>query len=106
MITRNFRKTYGTLVSDYPAYSHDSKVWRWESNDAPCPLDACKEFGIPCDPVAQAQALQDHYDKVCSAYRSSMKDHVPSGEEEYEMRAAFGPGTEVVNVITGQTHRT
>ena len=30
----------------------------------------------------------------------------PSGEEAFEMRAAFGPGVEVVDVFTGRRHRT
>lgn len=32
--------------------------------------------------------------------------HVPDAEEMYEMRAAFGEGVEVVNIITGQVTRT
>lgn len=35
------------------------------------------------------------------SYREQMKNHVPDEEEMYEMRSAFGEGTTVVNVITG-----
>jgi hypothetical protein len=31
-----------------------------------------------------------------------MANHVPSSEELFEMRAAFGEGAEVVNVLTGR----
>jgi hypothetical protein len=40
------------------------------------------------------------------AYRERMANHVPSDEERFEMRAAFGEGVEVVNVITGKVTRT
>ena len=44
---------------------------------------------------------------VCSRcaieeYKESQKNRVSSGEELFEMRAAFGEGTEVVNIITGK----
>lgn len=39
-------------------------------------------------------------------YCERMKDHVPSAEERYEMRAAFGEGQTVVNVITGKKYTT
>lgn len=40
--------------------------------------------------------------KFMSEYVEARKNHVPSGEELAEMRAAFGPGETVVDVITGQ----
>ena len=36
------------------------------------------------------------------SYRASHKNRVLSAEERYEMEAAFGKGTTVVDVITGQ----
>jgi len=85
------------------AYTEDGgKVWRWTSNNAVCPLDACVEYGIPCDMDAQKVAREKEIDKVLADYRRRMENHVPSAEEMYEMRAAFGEGAEVVNVITGK----
>lgn len=40
---------------------------------------------------------------VVAAYRKRMANHVHTEEELFEMRAAFGPGARVVNVITGQS---
>lgn len=40
--------------------------------------------------------------KALEEYRKSMKNYVPSEEELYEMRCAFGKGTEVVDIFTGQ----
>ena len=37
-------------------------------------------------------------------YKEQMKNHVPSEEEIWEMQAAFGKGTKVINVITGQEY--
>jgi hypothetical protein len=39
--------------------------------------------------------------KVLDQYREQMKDYSPSVEQLYEMRAAFGSGSTVVNVFTG-----
>ena len=38
-----------------------------------------------------------------NAYKERMKNHVYDEEELAEMRSAFGAGTEIVNVFTGDT---
>jgi hypothetical protein len=40
--------------------------------------------------------------KILADYRSRMKDYKPSPEHLAEMRAAFGAGKVVVDVITGR----
>ena len=40
--------------------------------------------------------------KWIDEYREARKNHEPSAEEIFEMTAAFGPGAEVVDIITGQ----
>ena len=52
------------------------------------------------DITALARKVQTH--EQLERYRESRKNYVPSDEELYEMRAAFGEGTTVVDVITGQ----
>lgn len=42
-------------------------------------------------------------EETLKEYRESRKNHVLSDEERYEMACAFGKGTKVVDVITGQT---
>jgi len=44
--------------------------------------------------------------KFLEEYRENMKDHEPDAEHMYELRAAFGEGETVVNVITGKTYKT
>ena len=41
-------------------------------------------------------------DEFFARYREAQKNRQPSAEEMFEMRAAFGPGAEVVDVITGR----
>lgn len=96
-------QTFGKYNS--AAYTDDGLVWRWVSNNAVCPLDACAEDGIPCDPEAQARAREIDVDKFLAEYRKN-QPATPSAEEQCEMRAEFGPGAVVVNVITGRKWRT
>jgi len=96
----------GGVVMTSDAYTTDGKVWFWSSVDRPVPLDAAKDYNIPIDPVAQKAAIDAHLDKVVAAYRKARENYVPSDEHMAEMRAAFGPGRDVVDVITGQRFRT
>lgn len=43
---------------------------------------------------------------ILAEYCEARKNHKPSAEEMFEMQAAFGPGAEVVDVITGQVYYT
>jgi hypothetical protein len=104
-IRREFSKVDGRSTFKSYAYTDDGKVWKWESNDRPCPLDACREYGIPVDVNAQRRAERVHIDAAMAAYRAS-QPAVPSEEEQYEMRAAFGAGKEVVDVVTGRKWKT
>ena len=38
-------------------------------------------------------------------YQEDLLKHEPSEEEIFEMLAAFGPGAEVTDVLTGQTFK-
>jgi hypothetical protein len=103
-ITKTFSHTDHGQTFTADAYTSDGKVWRWKSNDAVVPLDAAKDYGIPVDWAAQAKARADEVDAVVKAYREANQGEV-SDEQRSEMRAAFGAGTTVVNVITGRRTR-
>ena len=77
----------------------------WRSNNTPIPAHAYKDAFIHCPPE-QIAADRASTDAFLADYRESRKNHVPSAEERFEMRAAFGEGATVVNVITGQKYRT
>ena len=52
------------------------------------------------DAAATAAAREAEVDQELAAYRAAKRTH--SEEELNEMRAAFGPGTTVVDAITGE----
>lgn len=56
------------------------------------------------DAEATQKVRDAEVEKSISEYRERMKNHKPSAEELFEMRAAFGPGAKVVDVFTGQTY--
>ena len=96
------RITHAVRIGGH-AYSDDNgQTWRWDSNDSPCPLDACETYGIPCNKEAQKKAIDAHTEAFFKEYRARMENYQYSPEELWEMRAAFGEGATVVNVITGK----
>ena len=82
------------------------KTWQWVSNDAYCPLDVCQEYGIPCNVEAQQKARDKQNAEFLNDYRTREAGRKTTAEEMYELRAAFGEGVEVVNVITGRKTKT
>lgn len=85
-------------------YEKDGALY-WKSNDAPVPMDVFLAAVVP-PPKAQGKACQEHTDKFLAEYRKAMENYVHTDEEMAEMRAAFGPGIEVMNVVTGKKVRT
>ena len=82
-------------------------VLRWKSNGSVPPQDCLDAFveaglGSKFDMEATSQTRRKEEDASLADYRRRMANHVPSEEELFEMRAAFGPGAMVVNVITGK----
>ena len=57
------------------------------------------------DREATTKARREENEKSFAEYREKMKNYKPSAEELYEMRCAFGAGTTVVDIITGQKIR-
>lgn len=69
--------------------------------------DACEFLGHPFD-AQQAAAHGTHVDETIREYAAARARRTREQVEEelFEMRAAFGPGVEVVNVLTGERTRT
>lgn len=76
----------------------------WVSVDRPVPMSCFKDADVT-PPAGQQKAYDDYNDAFISDYKRKMKNHRHSDEEMFEMRAAFGPGATVVNVITGKKTR-
>lgn len=80
-------------------------VVRWNSNAQVPPVDILelwRHLGKPFDFDKSVAAREVDLDRQIADYRRRMANHVPSDEEMFEMRAAFGPGSTVVNVLTGE----
>jgi hypothetical protein len=83
-------------------------VVKWKNNNRVPPdgiLDIWKELNLPFDFDKSKKTSEAQSRKILREYRESMKNHVPSAEELFEMRAAFGTGVTVVNAITGKKTR-
>jgi len=74
----------------------------WKSNDAVVPTFVYKDAYVVCPPEQKAARDKDVAESM-SAYRKQRAKTGYSDEELFEMRAAFGPGAEVVDAITGKT---
>jgi hypothetical protein len=82
-------------------------VPRWVSNNLVPPQDCLNSLaavGLVFD-MAKAQAARN---ADTLAFLEAYRKNPPVLDEEarYEMRAAFGPGVEVVDIISGQRTRT
>lgn len=61
--------------------------------------------GLPVDVEATNEARGVELEKTIKAYRERQESREIDPEELFEMRAAFGTGTVVVDVITGREVR-
>lgn len=85
------------------AYKDSDGVYRWESNDRVPPSDMLECWNLDAETLQKCNDTRDSENSAFIAeYKERMKNYVPSAEEMFEMRAAFGEGERVVNVITGQ----
>ena len=78
----------------------------WKSNGSYLPDDYCEKLeyaGYPFSREATKAAREAQVAKELAEYRSNYRG--PSASDLDEMRAAFGEGTTVVNVLTGQKVR-
>ena len=103
---QNFRDEANRLIEkfDVDAYVQHGVV-RWKNNDRVPPqdvLDLWQHVGHEFD-MRKSQVLREsEQQQFLEEYRKRMENYEPSEEELGEMRAAFGPGETVVNVITGK----
>lgn len=78
-------------------------VVRWNSNGQVPPqdvLDFWAHLGLPFNLGRSVAAREAETARFLSEYRANSRP--PSEEQLMEMRAAFGPGETVVDVITGR----
>lgn len=87
----------------------DGYVVRWRSNDSVPPADLLEDwYRVDCIDMTTLKMSQKARDAevaaFCASYRRRQAAR-PSSEELFEMRAAFGPGAEVVDVVSGRRVR-
>ena len=96
-----------TLKDESNRTIDDAGVIRWTSNGRVVPEDIAAlavHIGLPVNVVACDATRSVELRAFLAAYRAN--DRGPSEEERFEARAAFGPGVELVNVVTGRKWRT
>ena len=87
----------------------EAPVIRWKSNNNIPPLE-CLDAFLKVGYITKQEFDNSNEQRQIEVsarleeYRKQMENYVPSAEEQYEMRAAFGAGAKVVNVITGATY--
>jgi hypothetical protein len=85
----------------------ENLVIRWVSNDS-IPPQECMDWLYENNFVGRGWYVKSNsvreieQDKFLEEYCERMANHVPSDEDVFEMRSAFGDGNIVVNVITGK----
>ena len=89
------------MVDPAKAYIDANGIRRWVSNDAIIPPFVYKDAAAVM-PEADQAAYKAETAAFLTEYREQQRNREPSAEELFEMRAAFGPGERVVNVITGR----
>lgn len=87
----------------YTLASEGHKILRWDSNDAVVPGDIIEATDWPYAAEMNA-AREEQQDAFITQYIENRANRTPEqiAEENFEMRAAFGPGETVVNVLTGE----
>ena len=84
--------------------THDANgIFRWKSNNAVVPTSILEDAEAAPEVIKANKAARDKELDAFVAELRSRPPRQPSDEEMFEMRAAFGRGATVVNVLTGQT---
>ena len=76
---------------------------KWKSNNRCLPSDCMEKLSYTSfafDPEATNRKREEENEEFLADYR---KNHRTTSEEWTEMRAVFGEGTPVINLLTGET---
>ena len=80
--------------------------WKNSGNIVPEDIAQMAEYGgLPVNIEATRKARDEEMTAFIAEYRERQANREPDPEELFEMRAAFGTGTVVVNVFTGREIR-
>ncbi len=88
-------------IATESSYDADGVI-RWDMGNILPPFVIETDAKMTC-PESQRIAYQIDLDRTLATYRLDREENGYSDEELFEMRAAFGDGETVVDVITGET---
>ena len=80
-------------------------VMKWKSNNHCVPRDVAElaiYIGLPVDMDKHEKARDEETERFLASYRKQQKNRKRTQEELFEMRAAFGIGETVIDIITGE----
>jgi len=100
-------KTEFGHTSTHEYYYQDGAA-HWVNNNAPVPMDVAADYEIKIDAERQQAAIDAHTAAFLAEYRKNRANMTDEqrAEEQFEARAAFGPNTDVVNIVTGEKFNT
>jgi len=81
-------------------------VVRWKSNGRVPFMSDLAAMGATPEQLAASEPVRSaQVDEAIAAYTKGRKNRSAEerAEEAFEIRAAFGPGVKVVNILTGET---
>ena len=103
-LPHTFREISDRMTNDFTEKAYVSAgVVRWLSNDRVPPMDILefwKLIGKSFDLELSSQVREKENAEYLEAYKQRIMNVEPNQEELFEMRAAFGNGTTVIDVIT------
>lgn len=102
-----FRQDSERLAAQFysDTYKDSNYVLRWKSNDRVPPqevLDFWKYIGKRFNMSKSITARNRESKRSIEQYKKSMRNHKYSEEELSEMRAVYGKGEVIVDIITGE----
>lgn len=97
-----------SLESFKDTYIDNNNVLRWKSNNSVPPtelLELWKYENFEFDYNLALEVKRKEEIEFLNEYRENNKNRQLSTEERYEMKAAFGAGAEIVDIITGKKYK-
>ncbi len=78
-------------------------IFRTTGEKRPCSKETCARYGYP-ESAAQVEARRVANEAFLAEYRTAQARRTPEeiAEHQAEIRAAFGPGQRIVNIVTGE----
>lgn len=85
------------------SYVDSDGIYRWKTNDQIPFSDMLECWNLDSKTLEKCNERREQESfEFLTEYKERMKDVQPSAEELFEMKAAFGEGAEITNIITGK----